>query len=59
MELEQLIKIYTTTAKNLRKVAALAEDQNPEQAQISRTKAMVYEMVVRDLELVRSATGGK
>lgn len=55
MELEQLIKIYTTTAENLRKVGGLAEDSYPEEARISRAKALVYETVVRDLELVRSS----
>jgi len=51
--IKELINIYTSSAINLRKVADLAEAQNPASeiiAATSRSKAATYDLVIQDLK---------
>lgn len=53
-DIKALIRIYKSSATNLRKVAEIAAAQNPEEdsivAQTSRAKANTYDLVISDLE---------
>lgn len=53
-DIKALIRIYKASALNLRKVAEMAEAQNPEEdsivAHTSRAKANTYDLVISDLE---------
>lgn len=52
-DIEDLIRIYKDSAKNLRNVADLAEQQDRQSvADTSRAKASTYDLVISDLEQI-------
>jgi len=52
--IEELIRLYTSSAKNLRKVADIADEQGPDTqvAATSRAKAATYDLVIDDLKAI-------
>lgn len=62
-DIKALIRIYKSSAENLRKVAEIAAAQHPEEdsvvAQTSRAKANTYDLVINDLENVLERREGK
>ena len=58
-DIRELIRIYKSSAANLRKVAEIAAAHHPEEdstvAQTSRAKAATYDLVILDLEDILKA----
>jgi hypothetical protein len=57
--IEELIRIYASSSKNLRQVAALAaeEDPNGVVSLTSRAKANTYDVVIDDLKDILAGKG--
>lgn len=53
-DIEELIRVYASSARNLREVAAIASEQDPNSivAHTSRAKANTYEVVIDDLKML-------
>lgn len=58
-KIEELIKIYTSSAENLRKVADIASQQGTlsDVAATSRAKAATYDLVIHDLKAILEGKG--
>lgn len=53
-DIEELVRIYTSSARNLREVAAIAAEQDSDSivAHTSRAKASTYDVVIEDLKIL-------
>lgn len=58
-DIEALIRIYTSSSRNLRQVAELAAADDPtgDVALISRAKANTYDVVIDDLKSLLAGKG--
>lgn len=58
-DIEELIRIYASSARNLREVAAIAAEQDPDSivAHTSRAKAYTYDVVIDDLKSILTGKG--